>query len=142
MRRDHAAACGADQPHAAWAPEYQGCAGQRRPTRDAVRRQPLYFTAEKAVGARIWLTMLPTIWPSRSLSARALIQSGSRHECCPFLLALGERFPRQKVGQLLLDSPISVVKNPAWPDAVLFPDLQRGRSNRLSSAGSRPGTQR
>jgi hypothetical protein len=36
-----------------------------------------YFTEEKPVGANNWLTMLPTIWPSSSVFARAAIQSGS-----------------------------------------------------------------
>src|SRR6516225_3635632 len=36
-----------------------------------------HFTAENAVGARIWLTMFSTICPSASVWARASIQAGS-----------------------------------------------------------------
>jgi hypothetical protein len=37
----------------------------------------IYFSAEKDVGMRIWLLMLATMGPSRSLSSRALCQAGS-----------------------------------------------------------------
>jgi pimeloyl-ACP methyl ester carboxylesterase len=36
-----------------------------------------YFSAEKDVGVRIWLLMLATMGPSRSLSSRTLCQAGS-----------------------------------------------------------------
>src|SRR5262249_49878092 len=36
-----------------------------------------HLTEENAVGTRSWLTILPTIWPSASVLARAAIQSGS-----------------------------------------------------------------
>src|SRR3954447_24025687 len=74
LRRDHSRDEGRINPIRPGLPEYQGCA-QAPPRRP--RAGSLYFTAEKAVGARIWLTMLPTIWPSASLSARPFIQSGS-----------------------------------------------------------------
>src|SRR3954471_12983997 len=70
FRRDHSCDEGRINPIRPGPSEYQGCA---RAPGDC----SLYFTAENAVGARIWLTMLPTIWPSASLSARAFIQSGS-----------------------------------------------------------------
>jgi hypothetical protein len=37
----------------------------------------IYFSAEKGVGVRIWLLMLATMGPSRSLSSRTLCQAGS-----------------------------------------------------------------
>jgi len=42
-----------------------------------IRVASAYFRVENAVGVSNWLTMLPTIWPSASLWARAAIQSGS-----------------------------------------------------------------
>src|SRR5262245_61737141 len=38
---------------------------------------PIYFSAEKGVGVSIWLLMLATMGPSRSLSSRTLCQAGS-----------------------------------------------------------------
>ena len=37
----------------------------------------IYFSCEKGVGVRIWLLMLATMGPSRSLSSRTLCQAGS-----------------------------------------------------------------
>src|ERR1051326_8458778 len=45
------------------------------PARRGQRRR--YFTAENAVGCKIWLLALSKIAPSFSLAARAEIQSGS-----------------------------------------------------------------
>jgi hypothetical protein len=43
-----------------------------------------HFTDENAVGTSNWLTMLPTIWPSASVFARAAIQSGSAWKAAHF----------------------------------------------------------
>ena len=43
-----------------------------------------HFTDENAVGTRNWLTMLPTIWPSSSVLARAEIHSGSLWKAAHF----------------------------------------------------------
>ena len=53
-----------------WAP------GSRQRRADVLAR-PNYFNAENAVGVRIWLVMLATMGPSRSLSSRILCQAGS-----------------------------------------------------------------
>ena len=44
----------------------------------------------------------------------------------PFLLALGKRFPRQQIGQFLIGFADQRGEEPARPDAVLLPQLQRG----------------
>src|SRR3954466_12869959 len=73
FRRDHSRHQGRINPIRPGPLEYQGCAGGPGAPCDG----SCYLTDENAVGVRIWLTMLPTIWPSASLSARAFIQSGS-----------------------------------------------------------------
>jgi hypothetical protein len=45
--------------------------------RNVLAEALIYFSAEKDVGVRIWLLMLATMGPSRSLSSRTLCQAGS-----------------------------------------------------------------
>src|SRR5258707_1514593 len=45
-------------------------------------------------------------------------------ECGPFLFAVGERFPRQEIGQLLVGFADQRRKKSGLSDAVLLPDLQ------------------
>src|SRR3569623_568002 len=71
-----------ESPSSAHYPSDARCRSWRR--RSPFRRQ-VYFTAEKAVGAWIWLEMLATIGPSASDLSRASCHSGSatnaRHFC-------------------------------------------------------------
>src|SRR3984893_68178 len=62
FRRDHKVNAGWINPISCFG--YQGCAA-------------VHFTAENDVGTSSWLTILPTIWPSSSVLARAAIHSGS-----------------------------------------------------------------
>src|ERR1700676_696235 len=48
-----------------------------RQSRDPASRNAGYFTAENAVGTSNWLTILPRIWPSASVLARAAMQPGA-----------------------------------------------------------------
>ena len=71
--------------------------------------------------------MLPTIWPSASLSARAFHPVRVGHELAPLLLALGKRLPGQEIGQLLVGFTDQRREEPGLLDAVLLPELQRDR---------------
>ena len=63
-------------------------------------------------------------------------------ERVPFLLAVGERFPGQQVMvRSWLPSPISTVQKPACLMPCFSQIFSVCSSNRLSSAGSRPGMQ-
>src|SRR6266404_5456808 len=68
--------------------------------------------------------MLATIWPSASVFARASI-FGVALKCGPFLLAVGERFPRQQIRQFLMGYADQSREKSGLPDAVLLPDFQR-----------------
>src|SRR5579863_7320090 len=118
--------------------EARGRPGQPRPA----RLGNVYFTAEKAVGCRIWLLAFARIGPSFSLSARAEIQAGSLMKAFHFFSRSASDSQARRYVSSWLESPIKVVQNPACLMPCLSHNLSVVFSNRLSSAGSRPGTVR
>jgi hypothetical protein len=87
---------------------------------DVLAEAPSYFSPEKGVGVRIWLLMLATMGPSRSLSSRTLWQAGVILECRPTRLAICQRLPREYVGQLVAGFPDESSRN-RWDGCRAFP---------------------
>src|SRR4030081_3327885 len=71
-------------------------------------RKAGHFTDENEVGTSNCLTMLPTIWPSSSVLARAAIQSGSLWNAAHFFSRSASDSHASIYVSSWLDSPISV----------------------------------
>ena len=97
--------------HGQMGPRRQG----RRPQGRLTRADLDYLTDENAVGTSNWLETFCTIAPSFSVSARLAIHSGIGLERRPLLVAVGEQFPGQQVGEVLrsIRRPASSRSRPA-----------------------------
>jgi hypothetical protein len=67
----------------------------------------IYFSCEKGVGVRIWLLMLATMGPSRSLSSRTLCQAGSFWNAVPPV-------PDRRLGDLVGQLSDAVTRSADW----------------------------